>query len=713
MPAPHVEAPLPAPTGPQRVLYPQAVKHPTTRKYGSLEIKDDYAWLEDGSAKEVDAWSDEENALTRRRLDGSPSRAAIHDRVAALLGDASTSWGGMSARHGVVFALEDHPPKQHPYLIALPANLDPSKAHVVVDPNAIDPSGGTAIGFYTPSPDGKRVAVSLAKGGNEIGDVHIFDVATGKEEKDVLPNGGSVDGSTAWTPDGKGFYYMRFAQAAKSEGQLGSFQQVWLHVLGTSKEKDTLALGKDAPSIAQWDLDASDDGQTIVARMAYGDGGEFDQWVLAPHGKWTQVSSRKDGVTAVKPGPGGALFLLSVHEASKGKVLRTSAAKPDLAHAEMFVPEGDAVIKDLVPTRTRLYLLEEVDGVSRLVSAPLAGKGAQATLPTPPISAVRSLVAAGGDDVLFDVVTYTDPAAIYRASGKDGSVEKTPLASKSHADFSGIEVVRESCKSKDGTDVPLTVLRPKGLALEGKAPALLTGYGGFGISVLPRYRAQTLAWLEQGGVYAVANLRGGGERGEAWHLAGNLTHKQNVFDDFYACAQHLVDAHYTRPDRLAIEGGSNGGLLMGAEITQHPDAFKAVVAHVGIYDMLQLEHDPNGAFNVTEYGSSQNPDELAALAAYSPYHAVKTGTPYPSALFMTGKNDPRVMPYHSRKMVARLQAATSGAAPILLRTSGNTGHGVGSPLNARIDEATDVYVFLADELGMRWGGPTKERPGPR
>ena len=218
----------------------------------------------------------------------------------------------------------------------------------------------------------------------------------------------------------------------------------------------------------------------------------------------------------------------------------------------------------------------------------------------------------------------------------------------------------------------------------------------------PRFRAQTLAWLEQGGVFAVANIRGGGEMGETWHTSGNLTRKQNVFDDFYACAAHLVEANYTKPEHLAIQGASNGGLLMGAELTQHPEAFKAVVSQVGIYDMLRVERDANGAFNVTEYGTVADPAQFGALYAYSPYQHVKDGAAYPAILFMTGANDPRVAPYHSRKMTARLQAATSSDAPILLRTSANTGHGMGTPLAAQIEEMTDIYTFLFQTLGVTY-----------
>ena len=276
----------------------------------------------------------------------------------------------------------------------------------------------------------------------------------------------------------------------------------------------------------------------------------------------------------------------------------------------------------------------------------------------------------------------------------------TALASTTKADFSNVEVSRDECTSKDGTKVPMTILKSKSVKNDSQNPALLWGYGGYGIVIAPRFQAYRLAWLEQGGVYAIANIRGGGELGETWHSAGNLLNKQNVFYDFYACAQRLVETKLTSRDKLAIEGGSNGGLLMGAEITQHPDAFRAVVARVGIYDMLRVERDPNGTFNVAEYGSVTDPKQFAALYAYSPYHHVKDGTAYPAVMFMTGANDPRVSPYHSRKMVARLQEATSSDRPILLRTSANTGHGIGSPLSAQIEERADIYTFFFRQLGV-------------
>jgi len=276
----------------------------------------------------------------------------------------------------------------------------------------------------------------------------------------------------------------------------------------------------------------------------------------------------------------------------------------------------------------------------------------------------------------------------------------TALQTSSPANFDDIEVVREFAVSKDGTKIPISILRKKGIQLDGKNPALLYGYGGYGLSQTPGFNSTRRIWFDAGGVYAVANLRGGAEFGEAWHLAGNLTRKQHVFDDFIACAELLIQRKYTSPDKLAVMGGSNGGLLMGAFLTQRPELARAVVSRVGIYDMLRVELDPNGAFNTTEFGSVQNADQFQALFAYSPYHHVKDGTAYPAVLFPCGENDGRVNPAHSRKMTARLQAATSSGRPILLRTSATTGHGMGSSLKDRVAEQADIYAFLFQELGV-------------
>ncbi len=688
--------------GPQKPAYPAAPKKSVTDSYGNLQVNDDYRWLEDSKDPNVAAWSDAENTLARGILDGDPQHAVIAGRVAALMGDTSPSWEGVVASKGNIFALERRPPKQQPYLIVLTSMDAVASEKVLLDPGVLDSTGGTSIGWFVPSPDGKRVAVALAKGGAEKGDIHVFNVATGVDGTDAVEQAeGAGEGDClAWKNDSSGFFYTHAAREANAPKD-GVYQRIYFHKLGDKNENDKLALGKDSPRIAQWELKTSDDGKTIVARMEVGDSDKWDHYLLPAGGAWKQIATKDDGIKEMRAA-NGTLYLLSSKDAPKRKILKTPLAGASLAKAETLLPEGDGVIDGFVPTKTRLYVAEGVGGPSRIRSIILAnGKPASAsTLATPAISAVDAIVPLGGDDIAFSSESFTAPRAWYRVSGKDGAVSKTALASVTSADFSGVDVSREECTSKDGTKVPMSIIASKNVKRDNSSPALLWGYGGYGITVGPRFAAYRLAWLEQGGVYAIANIRGGGEKGETWHSSGNMLNKQNVFDDFYSCSQRLIELKYTTTDKLAIEGGSNGGLLMGAEIVQHPEAYKAVVSRVGIYDMLRVELDPNGAFNVAEYGSVKNPPELSALYGYSPYHHVKDGTLYPAVMFMTGANDPRVSPYHSRKMTARLQAATASTAPILLRTSANTGHGIGSPLNAQVAERADIYTFFFQQLGV-------------
>jgi prolyl oligopeptidase len=302
-------------------------------------------------------------------------------------------------------------------------------------------------------------------------------------------------------------------------------------------------------------------------------------------------------------------------------------------------------------------------------------------------------------DLLVAIGSYTKPIHVDRFSAKTNRLTSTGIAMTSPANFDDVEVIRTFAVSKDGTQVPMTIIQRKGAVPDGVAPTLLTGYGGYGVVNAPHFLASRgRVWLEHGGIWVVANIRGGGEYGDAWHLAGNLTRKQNVFDDFAAVARALIDQHYTAPSHLAIEGGSNGGLLMGAALTQHPDLFRAVVSHVGIYDMLRVELDPNGLFNVTEFGTVKDADQFAALYAYSPYHHVVAGTAYPAVLLMAGEHDGRVNPMQSRKMAARLQAATASDQPVLLLTSAQSGHGMGTALSVAIDQSADSMAFLFDRL---------------
>ncbi|HLX21801.1 MAG TPA: prolyl oligopeptidase family serine peptidase, partial [Usitatibacter sp.] len=352
------------------------------------------------------------------------------------------------------------------------------------------------------------------------------------------------------------------------------------------------------------------------------------------------------------------------------------------------------------PAAKHLYVGYMVGGPSEIRVFDLAGKPVR-TLPTEPISSNNLGERLGGDDILVRSESFVSSPAWYRYSPEGNKLAKTDLADPSKVSFSDAEVTREMAKSKDGAMIPVNLIMKKGTKLDGSNPLLLYGYGGYGLSERPHFSLWARVWLDHGGIFATVNLRGGGEYGEAWHLAGNLVNKQHVFDDMIGAAEHVIARGYTKPERLCAVGGSNGGLLMGAILTQRPDLFRAVWSAVGIYDMLRVELTPNGAFNVTEFGTVKDEAQFKALYAYSPYHHVKDGAAYPAILFSTGENDGRVDPYNSRKMVARLQAADPKGRPILLRISGDTGHGIGTSLDKRVAEDADGLSFLMSQLGMK------------
>jgi prolyl oligopeptidase len=686
---------------------PDTPKKPVSDTYHGVTVTDDYRWLENWDDPAVRAWTDAQNALTRAYLDSLPVRAPLRNELWRILGAGQVSYYGLRYAGGKLFAMKSLPPHEQPFLVVMESEGDLSKERVLLDLNTLDTNSTTALDFEVPSLDGSRVAVSLSQHGSEHGNVYVYDVGTGRRLDDVVPevNGPTAGGSVAWAANGEGFYYTHYPhKGERPDADLSFYQQVYYHRLGTPHEEDPYAIGKELPRIAEIKLATPPNGRFLVSEVSNGDGGEYAHYLLDPPTGWQQVTQFADSTRSAQFGPDGALYLLSYKGAPNGRILRLEPGQTDVADAKVIVPESDAAIREFLPTASKLYVVDIVGGPSRVRVFDSDGR-ASTPWEVAEISSVGGLVALEGDDILFYSSSYTDPGAWYRYRSATGKAERTALAATSLADYSQVEVVRAFATSKDGTRVPMNILRNKGIALDGSHPTLLTGYGGYGLSQSPGFSNSRSIWLNQGGVYVVANLRGGGEFGETWHRTGNLTKKQNVFDDLIACAEYLVEAGYTTPKRLAIEGGSNGGLLMGAALTQRPELFRAVVSHVGIYDMLRVELDPNGEFNTTEYGSVKAPEQFQALYAYSPYHHVKDGTAYPSVFLLTGVYDGRVNPAHSRKMAASLQAATSSGNPILLRTSMDTGHGSGTSLSRVVDRQADVYAFLFHELGMNYRVP--------
>ena len=710
-------------------------RKPVVNEYQGIKVADDYQWLEDAKAADTREWTSRQNARTRAWLDARPIQSRLAEELEDLYEESSANYFALSYRTGMNFMLRFKPPQQQPVLMWTRSVTRVDETNIVVDPNKLNTNGTTTIDWYVPSPDGKLVAVSLSEKGSEDGTLHFFDAKEFKTLNDRVPRVQypTAGGSAAWAADGSGVFYTRFPhKGERPPADENFFQQVWFHKLGTPHTEDRYEIGKEFPRIAEIDLQSSPDGKLILATVANGDGGDYDHWLRLADGAWKQITKFEDSIKFATFSEDNALYLLSRKGAARGKILRLPLdANPlALASATLLVPEGEAVIDSFTPSASGLFVKELVGGPSQVRFFDLTGKFVSKLPIRGPVS-IQQMLVRRGDELTFRSVSYTEPFSWqYYFPGTNpiqisfgqwtnvattNRVFRTGLSARSPVDFRDIEVVREYAVSKDGTKVPLNILRKKGTKLDGNNPTILYGYGGYGISMAPNFSLSRRIWFDAGGVYAIANLRGGSEFGEEWHKAGNLTRKQNVFDDFIACAEHLIRSNYTNPKKLAIQGGSNGCLLMGAALTQRPDLFQAVAAHVGIYDMLRVELEPNGAFNVTEFGSVKDKAQFDALFAYSPFHRVKNGVAYPAVLLTTGENDGRVNPYNSRKMTARLQAATRSRRPILLRTTASSGHGMGSSLRDKVAEEADVWTFLIDQLGAnveQWFGGSPVERGP-
>ena len=700
-------------TAPTLAVEPTPTR-PVADTYHGVTVEDPYRWLEDAAAPEVKEWSAKQTQQARQYLDGLPFRQKIFDRLMTQTTTASSSYAKLSTAGGRIFALYRQPLKQQPMVAVLASNADLKSLRVVVDPNALDPAGNTAIDWFVPSPDGRLLAVSLSQNGSEDGSLHIFDVATGRESGEVIarvqyPTAG---GSLAWQSDSKGFWYTRYPGPERPAEEQHFFQRLYCHKLGAPLAEDALVLGEGLPKVAEIFVRAGRAGAPLLVSVANGDGGEFAQYLIDNDNRVRQISRFEDQVVAATIGPDNNLYLVSRQDAPRGKLLKLNLRQPDLVRARTIVAESEGVLQSegefggasVLVTKHALYLRQLVGGPTQIAIYSHAGRPL-GHLPLPDVASADEMLASGDHDLLYSVETYLQPPHFRRYNESTRRARKTSLAETSAVRFDDAEVVREFATSPDGTRVPVNIVRRIGRPLDAATPALLTGYGGYGVSLKPHFLGpRTRLWLDAGGVFAIANLRGGGEFGETWHRQGALTQKQNVFDDFVAAAHYLIDHKYTSSQHLAIMGGSNGGLLVGAALTQHAELFAAVVAEVGLFDMLRSELEPNGAFNITEFGTVKDPAQFRALYAYSPYHHVVAGGHYPPVFLATGEHDGRVNPMQSRKMAARLQAAVPEQA-IFLSINDKAGHGMGSSLATRIGQQADVYSFLFDRLGLTFPEP--------
>jgi prolyl oligopeptidase len=692
----------------QVLRVPVTPKRPVVDVYHGTRVADPYRWLQASDSEEVRAWGATQNARSRAYFDSLPNRNEIASSLNAMFGNKAPYFWEIQRAGGRWFALANKPPR--PPAIVSFASPDNPGYDIVLDPLTLDPRGGVSILSFQPSPDGKLIAVCLSENGSENGVMRVFKTS-GEALPERVPNVSysTAQASIAWTADSRGFYYTRFLTPQEKPGaQMGFHQQIYFHKLGVDPAEDKHEAGEDFPRIAEAKLQTSPDGQYVLASVANGDGGEMFHVIRQPNGKWVRIARLADRASIAKFGPDGNLYVLSRLESLMGSVVRLSPPYFALDKAKVIAPAGRWSVANFVPTKTRLYVHYRAGGPSELRYFCLAGCTAEKHVDIKLLSSVEMEMWAGGDDLLFQNVTDLEPPAYYVVSGTTGEVRPTPMRLESAVRFNDVEVLRIYAISKDGTQVPMNILRRRGTKLDGNNPVLMVGYGGYGHSLSPAFAVRRRFWLDAGGVFVYANVRGGGEFGEKWHEQGMLKNKQNAIDDLIACAEHLIKIKYTSPARLAIEGSSNGGLLVAAAMTQRPDLFRAVLAHYGMYDMLRAEFFPNGEFNTTEFGTVKEKDQFEALLAYSPYQRVRDGIVYPAVLITAGENDQVVDVSHSRKFVARLQEANAGWRPILLRTLPAGGHGKAVSYNERVEREADIFAFLFDQLEMKWSPPKPE-----
>ncbi len=680
---------------PKRLTYPQTPERPVTDVYQETEIIDPYRWLEDVNDPGVREWAAAQTALTRSLLDADPERKALVERLKTLYDYQTT--GAPTVRGDRYFFTRREGLKNHP-IVYVREGSPSAAARVVLDPNTLSPDGTVALDWMFPSPDGSLLAYGISPNGSEMSTLKILNVADGTHLPDTITR--TRANTVAWEPSGRAFWYVRYPdEGTVPPGDEMYNRKIFRHILGADPEEDPMMFGQGRPKTDWLGVSESEDGRCVVISSS-------TDWIK--NDLYLKVLGDDSPIVPLAVGLEGqtdaAIFDGHV-------ILHTNAGKPryrilatDLDHLDPkdwkeIIPEGEGVIQALWVVDRKLAVLTSKLAVSSLAIHDLDGKKLRdITLPT--LGTAGSL---GGEwdrrELFFSFQSFLHPATVFRfdlETGEQSVIDR----STAKVDSDAYEVKQVRYPSKDGTSVPMFLVSKKGLVPDGKAPTLLYGYGGFDISLTPAYDPDMRIWLDRGGIYAIANLRGGGEFGREWHAAGRLGKKQNVFDDFLAAAEFLTRQGYTEPAKLAIEGGSNGGLLVSACLTQRPDLFRAVICAVPLCDMLRFHRFSIARNWVPEYGSSDDPEAFAWLRAYSPYHNVKPGRPYPSVLLLTGESDTRVEPMHAYKMAARLQAATTSDRPILLRVESKAGHGAGKPLTKRIEEDADKWTFLFEQLSV-------------
>jgi len=665
-------------------------------------VVDPYRWLEDGDSEEVHRWTEEQNALTRRVLDRVAGRDRLHGRLSELLAVGTVGTPAVRRVRGehLRYFYSRREGQQNQPVLYVRDGVDGNDG-VLLDPNQLSSEGVTALDWWSPSEDGSLVVYGLSQNGDEESTLHVRDVVTKRDLGDRIARARFA--SVAWLPDSKSFYYTRYpTKGTVPAGEEGYHRAVYHHRLGEDPARDPLVFGGDRPMTDSPSVDLSPNGRWLMVSVHQGWAeNELHLRDLAqPKGTFTALVAGQHAIFDASV-MNDVIYVRTNDGASRYQLFAVDPKKPARDQWTRIVPESEDVLDSVAVIGSELILTYLSDASSRIRRFTRAGQP-KGEVPLPTLGSTNSVSGLwNGHDAFFDFSSFALAPTVYHLDLRaPAAVPQTWQAVHAPIDPAAFEVERVRARSRDGTEVPMFLVHKRGVARDGRAPTVLTGYGGFNINIVPTFNRSSYAFLERGGVLAVANLRGGGEFGEEWHRAGMLEQKQNVFDDAIAAASHLIALGVTDAAHLAIQGGSNGGLLVGAVVTQRPDLFRAAVSAVPLLDMLRYHRFRIARLWIAEYGSPEDPAQFPWLYAYSPYHHVKAGTPYPAVLFTTAESDSRVDPLHARKMTAAMQAATTSEHPILLRVSSKAGHGAGKPLAKSIEEQTDVWSFLFAELGL-------------